>query len=452
MTIDINIVNGKLFTSEGFKEGGLSIEGERIIRVGKEPNLERASQRIDVKGAMILPGLIDIHVHMRDLEQKYKETMETGTRSAIAGGITSVLDMPNNKPPTNQAMRVEFKKKIIFGKAAANIGFYSLIPNNIEEIINLTKEGIFGFKIYPSESIYPPKNNELLKTRMAKIAEMKLPLIIHPDSGFADETEKLFLEKHQDPINSFLAAHNQFDEAQALTDFLQINEKIKCHLHCAHITAKETMEIMLENKELKTLSGEVCPHYLYFTQKDLVKFKSEVKCLPPLRTKEDQKILWKALNDDQMKIIATDHAPHSYNEKFCEFEAAAAGIHGLETLLPVMFTAAFKGMINLEKLIPKMTKNPAEHSQIEQRGELKEGNFADIIIVVKEKGVIDVEKFESKAKWSPFNGFVSEVTLKQVFINGHMVKDDEYVESKARTGKILERPIKVNKEKLEPRE
>ncbi len=448
MTIDINIVNGKIFTEEGFKEGGLSIEGEKIIRLGKEPNLEKASQRIDAKGAMILPGLIDIHVHMRDLEQKYKETMETGTRSAIAGGVTTVLDMPNNKPPTNLAIRIDYKKKIITGKAAANIGFYSLIPNNNEEIINLTKEGIFGFKIYPAEAIYPPKNNELLKTRMAKIAEMKLPLIIHPDSGFADETEKLFLEKHQDPINSFLAAHNQLDEAQALADFLQINNKIKCHLHCAHITAKETMEIMIENKMLENITGEVCPHHLFLTQKDLIKYKAEAKCLPPLRTKEDQKVLWKALNDDQLKIIATDHAPHSHNEKSCEFEAAASGIHGLETLLPVMFTAAFKGMIPLEKLIPKMTKNPAEYAQIEKRGELKEGNFADIIIIEKSKSVVISERFESKAKWTPFDGFESEVTLGQVFINGQLAKHDEYVESKVKAGKILERPLKVDEEKL----
>ncbi|HUT79702.1 MAG TPA: dihydroorotase family protein [Candidatus Bathyarchaeia archaeon] len=452
MTIDINIVNGKIFTSEGFKEGGLSIEGEKIIRLGKEPNLEKASQKINVKGAMILPGLIDIHVHMRDLEQKYKETMETGTRSAIAGGVTTVLDMPNNKPPTNLALRVEYKKKIVTGKAAANIGFYSLIPNNTEEIVNLTKEGIFGFKIYPAGAIYPPKNNELLKTRMAKIAEMKLPLIIHPDSGFADETEKLFLEKHQDPINSFLAAHNQLDEAQALVDFLQINKKINCHLHCAHITAKETMEIMIENKDLKTLTGEVCPHHLFLTQKDLLKFKANAKCLPPLRTKEDQKILWKALNDDHLNIIATDHAPHSHNEKYCEFEAAASGIHGLETLLPVMFTGAFKGMIPLEKLIPKMTSNPAEYALIKQRGEIKEGNFADLIIVTKEKSVVSAEHFESNAKWTPFDGFESEVTLKQVFVNGHLAKDDEFVESKAKAGKILERRLQIEKEILEPSE
>ena len=160
MTIDINIVNGRLFLSDGFKEGGISIENDRIIKIGKDHNLPSASRTIDAQGALILPGLIDIHVHLRDLEQKYKETMVTGTRSAIAGGVTTVLDMPNNKPETNSVKRIETKRDIITEKAAANVGFYSLIPEKISEIKPIALAGIYGFKIYPASPIYPGKDEE----------------------------------------------------------------------------------------------------------------------------------------------------------------------------------------------------------------------------------------------------------------------------------------------------
>ncbi|MHA1212988.1 MAG: dihydroorotase [Candidatus Heimdallarchaeota archaeon] len=449
MTVDINIVNGKIFTPEGFKEGCIAIEGERIVKISKEPSLPKASLTINVKGAMVIPGVIDIHVHLRDLEQKYKETMETGTRAAIAGGITTVLDMPNNKPPTNSALKLEFKKKSIAGKAAANIGFHSLIPNNEQEMVRIVEEGIFGFKIYPASAIYPPKNNELLKSRLAKIAALKVPLIFHPDSGFAAETEQMLLERKQDPINSFIAAHNQLEEVQALDNFLAVNKNIGAKLHCAHITAKETTELLAEHAEEQPITGEICYHHLHLTEVDLRKQKSEAKCLPPLRTTADQNALWQALNDGTIEIIATDHAPHSYNEKHCEFEAAASGIHGLETLVPIMFTSALKGKITLEKLIPMMTSNPAEFATLKDRGTLVEGNFADIVTIRKEKSTIDAEEFESKAKWTPFNGFKSSVKVKQVFVNGFLAKEDEYVESKARSGQVLERELQFTKEELE---
>lgn len=443
MTVDTNIINGKLFTPEGFLEGGISIERDRIIKVGKEPSLPKASTRINAKGALILPGLIDIHVHFRDFEQKYKETMITGTRSAIAGGVTTVLDMPNNKPPTNTAQRVKAKKQRIQEKAAANIGFYSLIPENAKEIIPLFKEGIFGFKIYPASPIYPPKENQKLLELLKSLAEYKIPLIIHPDNGYADKNEKLLLEKNIPVIDAFLKAHNQIDEAQALKDFIELSETSKNSLHCSHVTAKKTVELIEKNQEKNNLSSEICVHHLFLTENDLQKMKSQAKCLPPLRTHVDQTALWEALNSGLIKILATDHAPHTYEEKHCEFEAAASGIPGLETILPLMFTAAAKGKISFEKLIPALTINPAQLMAIKNRGELKKGNYADVVVVAKEKGKINAEDFESKAKWTPFNGGEVLYTPKYVLVNGLLSKEDDYIISKANAGKILEREYDV---------
>ncbi len=443
MTVDTNIINGKIFTTEGFLEGGISIERDRIIKVGKEPSLPKASTRINAKGALILPGLIDIHVHFRDLEQKYKETMITGTRSAIAGGVTSVLDMPNNKPPTNTAQRVKAKKQIIQEKAAANIGFYSLIPENVKEIIPLFKEGIFGFKIYPASPIYPPKENQKLPEMLKSQAEYKIPLIVHPDNGYADRNEKLLLEKNMPVIDAFLKAHNQIDEAQALKEFIELSKTSGNSLHCSHVTAKKTIELLETNKEETNLSSEICVHHLFLTESDLRKMKAQAKCLPPVRTQIDQTALWEALNNGLTNVIATDHAPHSYEEKHCEFESAASGIHGLETMLPLMFTAAAKGKISFEKLIPALTTNPAKLMAMKNRGELKQGNFADVVVVVKEKGKITAENFESKAKWTPFNGREVLYTPKYVLVNGLLSKEDDHIISKANAGKILEREYDV---------
>jgi len=439
VTVDTNIINGKIFTPKGFLEGGISIERDRIIKVGKEPSLPKASNRINARGALILPGFIDIHVHFRDFEQEKKETMKTGTRSALAGGVTTVLDMPNNKPPTDTAQRVKAKKQIIQGKAAANIGFYSLVPENTKEIIQLFKEGIFGFKIYPASPIYPPKDNQKLLSLLKSQTEYKIPLIIHPDNGYADRNEKLLLEKNMSVIDAFIKAHNQIDEAQALKDFIELSETSKNSLHCSHVTAKKTVELIEKNQEKSNLTSEICVHHLFLTENDLQKMKSQAKCLPPLRTHVDQTALWEALNSGLIKILATDHAPHTYEEKHCEFESAASGIPGLETMLPLMFTAAAKGKISFEKLIPALTINPAQLMAIKNRGELKKGNYADVVVVAKEKGKINAEDFESKAKWTPFNGKEVLYTPKYVLVNGLLSKEDEHIISKANAGKILER-------------
>ncbi len=444
MTIDLNIVNGNLFLGSEFRQGGISIEGERIIKIGKEPSLPKASHKIDAKGAIVIPGIIDIHVHFRDLQQKYKETLVSGSISALAGGITTVLDMPNNKPPTDSISRIQEKEALIQNKAAVNIGFYSLFPKDNSEIAKLANEGVFGFKIYPADNYYPPKDNDSLNRAMKEIARTKLPVIIHPDNGFAGETEKQLFATDLPPIDAFIKAHNQLEEAKALETFIDLSNKVDGKLHCAHVTAKETVEIITKNKDLQMLSSEVCPHHLSLGVKELHKFKSQAKCLPPLRTKQDQDALWQALNDDVINIISTDHAPHSYEEKHCEFEVAASGIHGLETLVPIMFTHALRGMISFEKLIPKMTTNPAKLMGIEHRGELLEGNFADIVILKKKKYQIVSAQFESKAKWSPFDGYAINFLPDYVLVNGYLAKEEEYISSKATSGKA----IKNSNEKL----
>ncbi|MHA1630491.1 MAG: dihydroorotase [Candidatus Heimdallarchaeota archaeon] len=452
MTIDLTIVNGKIFTSEGFKEGGIAIEGESILKVGKEPSLPKASLRINVKGALILPGLIDIHVHLRDFDQKQKETVETGTKAALAGGVTTVVDMPNNKPPMNSLKQLKKKEALVVGKAAVNVGFYSLLPETLEEIFSLARGGIFGFKIYPSATLYPHKKDEQLQQYMAKIALTSLPLIIHADAANAAEKEAELYSSNLPAIAAFLKAHPPQVEAQALKDFIILNEESKARLHCAHISSKKTTDVLEEYSKKTNLSSEVCPHYLFLTEKELQKQQGLAKCLPPLRTTTDQKALWQALIENKIKIIATDHAPHRYKEKFCEFEHAASGIAGLETLLPLMFTAAFKGKISFEGLIPKLTKNPAQFLGVADRGELLAGNFADVIVLAKEKTIIRAEEFQSKAKWSPFDGFHSAVTLKHVFVNGAHVKDEGHIILKARTGKLLKSKVKISEERVHPTE
>jgi len=448
LTIDLILVNGKVFTPEGFKEGGVAVEGMTILKVGKEPSLPKASERINVRGALILPGLIDIHVHLRDLGQKKKETFETGTRAALAGGVTTVLDMPNNVPPTNSVAQLRKKELELKGKAAVNVGFYALVPETLEEIFPLAQAGVFGYKIYPASVLYPHKNDEKLKDYLDKIAQTKLPLIIHPDAGNAHEREQELFASERSPIDAFTKAHNQTLEVEALKAFLLLNEETKARLHCAHVTAKETVQLLQDYSDTENLSSEVCPHHLFLTVNDLKKLRSQAKCLPPLRSSEDQRALWQALKDDIIPIIATDHAPHTYHEKFCEFEQAACGLTGLETLLPLMFTAALKGLLPFESLISKLTSNPAHFLDLPKRGVLRQGCFADIIVVAKEKTTINAEEFESKAKWSPFDGYPSLVTLKKVLVNGVLVKDDEHIVLKARSGKILKSKLKIAEELL----
>ncbi|MEA2071630.1 MAG: dihydroorotase family protein [Asgard group archaeon] len=439
MTVDVSIVNGKIFYKGELRQGGLAIEGEKICKIGKEPVLPKASKKLDAKGGLILPGFIDLHVHLRDFKQQYKETLETGTRAALNGGVTTVLDMPNNIPPTNSAERIILKKKRIENKAGSNVGFYALLPHDGKEITKLVREGIFGFKTYPASPLYYPKNKALLKQLLKKIAPTNLPLLVHPDNPQADELEeRLYENENKSAIEIFLDAHNKIDEAKAIRDYCLLSQELDFKLHIVHVTTKESIEVLEKFKKQNSITSEVCPHHLLLNKKDLKKMGSEAKCLPPLRTKEDQYVLWKAIRNDLISIIATDHAPHSFKEKHTSFREASAGIHGLETLLPLMITSVLDGHVSLETLVKKVAIKPAEIARIPRRGDLQEGYFADVVVIQKKKTTIKADNFASKAKWSPFDGFPIKAIPHAVFVNGTLVKEEGYLLSKTNMGKILE--------------
>lgn len=408
-------------------EGEIVISSGRIVKVCKQ--FQGTGERIvDARHKVVLPGLIDVHVHLRDLNQTYKEDYYTGTCAAAAGGITTVLDMPNTIPRTDSAEVIKMKKRIAGRKSVVNVGFYALFPHKPEEVKEIIHEGIIAFKVYPE--ILREKSS-LLRSFFEAAALNRKPVAVHPE---------LPVEETYNSPRSFLQLHSSYIETTAALLYIEMAIKTSCQLHLCHITSKSTIEIVKKMKLFfPHFSCEVTPHHLLLSQEALEKKGSLLKVLPPLRSNEDIKALWTALNDGTIDVLASDHAPHLKDEKEARLNEAAPGFPGLETTLPLMLTQLNKGRITLQKLVEVFSENPSRLFRIENKGRIEEGYDADLTIIdLKKKDKIKPEKFYSKAKYSPFEGWKTKGKPEITIVNGVIVMEHGEIVAPQGTGKVLE--------------
>ncbi len=427
MQPDLVIRNAKFPWRGKITEGEIVIDSGKIVKLcksfqGKCEKIINASQKI------VLPGLIDAHVHLRDLKEFYKEDYYTGTCAAAAGGFTTVLDMPNTNPKTNSAKIIKLKKKLANRKAIVNVGFFSLFPSQPSEVEKIVKEGIIAFKVYPdnlrelSTSII-----ELFKVANAQ----RKPVAVHPE---------LPIHEPCNSLKQFLRTHSPDMELIASLMYLELAAKTDCQLHICHISSEQTVNTIKKAKRLlPSLSCEVTPHHLLLTQEILKQKGSFLKVLPPLRTKRDIEALWVALNQGIIDIIASDHAPHLKSEKNAEFLEAPPGFPGLETTLPLMLTQLNKGRITLQRIVEILSQKPAEIFHLKNKGKIEEGYDADVTLIhLKRKDKIKSEKFHTKAKYTPFEGWKIIGKAEITIVNGRIVMEQGEITAPKGTGKIIE--------------
>ncbi len=438
---DLILNNAKIFTEGEIKEGGIAIDKGKIIKIGKDPNLPPASKTIECNGNLILPGIIDVHVHLRDLDLSYKEDFLTGTRAALAGGITTVLDMPNTKPRTDNPDIFKLKLKKAANKIVCNVGFYSAIPENFQDILKITKLGAIGFKIYPDHpySNFDFSNDDQLSSLFKLLQNTQLPVTIHAEKRDTNKLIKTYKEANYPDIEAFLKAHNansEIDTVQRCINFIKDNG-IK--LHFAHISTAESIKRIIEAKKKGlNFSLEVTPHHLILDSNLLQTKKSFSKMVPPLRKKSDCNALWDGINSGFVDVIATDHAPHSLDEKKSTFLEAPSGIPGLETLLPLMLTYINNKRITLKRFVELCSENPAKLFNIKQKGRIFPNFDADLVVVdLKKKYKINSANFFSKAHHSPFDGFEVQGIPIMTFLNGKLVMDHREVLAKEGMGSII---------------
>ena len=433
---EILIKDASLINEGRVIQKDLLIEGETIALISDSISPLSSMQVINAKGLHLLPGWIDDQVHFREPGLTHKATMASESRAAVAGGITSFLEMPNTIPQTTDLNTLLKKHAIAARSSIANFGFlFGGTNENLEDIIQIDATQVAGIKLFLGSSTGKMlvDDEKVLKEIFSKTT---LPIAVHCEDELTIKNnllkyskkygDKIPIEKHP-KIRSEHACYLSSSKAIALA------KKTGARLHVFHLsTAKET-HLFSNNKPLvsKQITAEVCVHHLWFSEDDYKEKGNLIKWNPAVKKKSDRDELWKALNDDRIDVIATDHAPHTLYEKQNLYTSAPSGGPMVQHALIALLTQAKKGKITLEKIVEKACHNPAILFNIQNRGYLREGFFADLVLVdLNKKTTVKKENILYKCGWSPFEGTTFDASIEKTFVNGNLVYDQgEIIES-----------------------
>ena len=437
------LYNTKIYTYGRLVEAGLAIDEGRIFKIAKETNLPPASTKLDLKGNITLPGLIDSHVHLRDQQLAYKEDFFTGTAAAAAGGITLTIDMPNNKPVTMDSKSLRERMRLAEKRAVVNVAFYSAFPKDLERVSSIVEEGAVAFKLYLSQGIggLNVDDDNMLLHAFNKVAKMRVPIAVHAEDRETLENIRTDMKKTgRKDMEAYVKTHSPEAEKKAIKRVTQLARKSSVPIHFCHISSAAGLNAVLKAKKLGLpVTCEVTPHHLLLWSEHLKRYGTLALADPPLRTKKDVKALWNALKQGSIDALASDHAPHTIKEKKVESVwDAKPGIPGLETMLPLLLTQVNDGRLTMADLVRLTSEKPAQIFNLRGRGSLEEGNRADIVVVdINREYKIDSSSFYSKAKYSPFDGWRVKGKPIKTFVNGQLVMDEGEIVAKPGTGQIV---------------
>ncbi len=443
MPVDLVLHNAKIYTRGRIVEAGLAIDDGRILKIAKETNLPSASTKMNLKGHVTLPGLIDPHVHLRNQQLAYKEDFFSGTAAAAAGGVTLTIDMPNNKPVTMDSISLRERMRLAERRAVVNVAFYSAFPQKLEEVPSIVKEGAMAFKLYMSEKIggLDVDDDKLLLQAFNRVAKMGVPVAVHAEDRKILETRRREMEKTgRKDVEAYVKTRPPEAEARAIRRIVQLAKKCGVQVHFCHVSSAVGLNAFLTaKKDGLPVTCEVTPHHLLLSLEHLKRYRTFALTNPPLRTKKDVIALWSALKQGLIDALASDHAPHTLEEKKVEsIWDAKPGIAGLETTLPLLLTEVSEGRLTIADLVRLTSEKPAEIFNLRNRGCLEEGNWADIVVVdINRKYKIDASNFYSKAKYSPFDGWSVKGKPVKTFVNGQLVMDEGEIVAKPGTSQIV---------------
>jgi dihydroorotase len=408
-------------------QGNIIIKDDKIIEVclkeNKTRNVIDFDQIIDIENKLVIPGMIDAHVHVRDMLQSNKESWETASSAAIAGGVTTIIDMPNTIPPTTNIKGLNAKREAA-KKAIVNYKFHlGATENNLHELESILvskPSDIAGIKVFMAGS----SSNEVVadESKLREIFKLakkynKVVLVHTEMQNCLDKWQKIIKDK---TIQNHDIIRNSECSINGTKLVLNLTNEIGNKLYICHISTKEEIELIKKCKN-KNIFCEVTPHHLTLDKSILNLVGNFGKVNPPLRTKEDNQVLWEAVIDGTIDCIGSDHAPHTIDEKIEDYSNAPSGFPGLETTLSILIKEFNERKISIKRLVELTSEKPAEIFDIENRGKIEERYFADLAVIDTEKGSLIVPAlFQSKAKYSPFDRM--EVTGKVImtFVYGKM--------------------------------
>ena len=443
MIVDSVLKNAKVYLNKEIVDCSIAIENGKIIKIGKPPQMPNADEKTNLKNMLVLPGLIDVHVHLRDEGKAYKEDFYTGTAAAAAGGFTTVLDMPNNDPVTLSAETLKNRMRIAENRSLVNIGFYSEFPKDLDTAAGIVAHGAVGFKLFMAHQVggLNIDDDEALLEAFTKIGELAVPVAVHAeDKTLLMANEERLKRANRHDATAFLKAHSEHVELKAVKRLLEISAQTGVRLHFCHMTTDGGLKAVIEAKKSgRNVTCEVTPHHLLLSNTDYERYGLMLTIMPPLRGESDIMALWKGVTEGWVDVLGSDHAPHILSEKSAgSVWDVKVGVPGLETTLPLMLTMVRKQRISLAQMVQMLSEKHTEIFNLIDRGCLAEGRKADLTVVdFNQKFRIDASKFHSKAKYSPFDGWEVQGRPVKTFVDGSLIMDEQEIVAKAGSGELI---------------
>lgn len=428
MSTKFLIKNATIVNEGKIEQSDVLFYDEIIQKVGNI-QIEEEHHVIDGTGKYLLPGIIDCQVHFRDPGNTHKGDLYTESKAAIAGGVTSFIDMPNTIPNALSLTEVSNKYDLASKKSLANYGFVlGVNSDNIDEIMNMDTSQLIGIS---DDGLYFTKKANLLSDNpeiMEKLfANCKSIIAIHSEKEkIIEKNEEEFKKKYGDdvPIEYHPIIRSERACYEATKDSIELANKYKAKLHILHLTTEAETHLFDNSIPLdqKRITTEVSVHHLWFCDKDYKRLGKLIKWNPAIKTEKDKKGLLKALIDDRIDIITTDHAPHTLEEKQRPYFQSMSGGPMVQHSLNCMLEFYLKSEISLEKVVEKMCHNPAILYKIERRGYIKEGYYADLTLVdMNSPWTVNQENILYKCAWSPLEGTTFQAKVVNTFVNGNLV-------------------------------
>ena len=389
------------------------------------------SKEINGEGKYLLPGCIDDQVHFREPGLTHKANIYTESKAAVSGGVTSFMEMPNTVPPVFTQDLLEEKYAIAARTSLANYSFYmGTSNNNIEDVLrtNHKKNEVCGIKIFMGSSTGNLLvDNYLMLDKIFAGSEILIATHCEEEKVIAENLKRLKEEKGVLQPSDHPLIRNEEACFESSFKAIQLAKKHNSRLHVLHISTERELQLftnMLPLKD-KKITAEVCVHHLHFTSDDYDKLGNLIKCNPAIKAAHNREALWKALLDDRLDVIATDHAPHTWQEKNEPYEKAHAGLPLVQHSLILMLNYYKKGMISLEKIVQKMSHSVADCFQIRERGYIREGYFADLVLTdLNEHTTVSKTNILYKCGWSPLEGENLHASITHTFVNGNLIYEN----------------------------
>ncbi len=441
------LIKDATIVNEGLKYTGSVLIGddkiEKIYPHVLPSNFDFSEiETINAKGLLLIPGIIDDQVHFREPGLTHKGEIATESRAAVAGGVTTYMEMPNTNPQAVTQILLQKKYDRAAEVSAANYSFYMGATNtNLDEVLKTDPTKVCGIKVFMGSSTGNMLvDDEAVLSEIFRNAPTLVATHCEDETTIRNNTE-IARARYGENVPLSRHAHIRSDEACFLSSSkaVELASKLNTQLHVLHLSSEKEMSLFSAGKVAdKKITAEVCVHHLWFDERDYIDYGTRIKWNPSIKCASDKEALWKALLSDKIDVIATDHAPHTLEEKNNSYFKAPSGGPLVQHSLVAMLEMSKKGFIRIEKVIQKMCHAPADLFRIEKRGYIREGYFADLVLIDPNSSwIVSPENIMYKCGWSPFEGTEFSNKVVSTFVNGKMVFNNEKINSEITGKRVL---------------